>query len=145
MSKENVKKINTTIKDLQKQIENAEKELAGYFDTEVEALFKETKDSVKGFTLERITIGVNNHEFNDGDPTHFSVYHEDATLVFSDEIGEEYEINGYQDANKQLDEIREKFTELFALFDTGNFYESKFGEAYGEITISYKNKIKIEW
>jgi hypothetical protein len=144
----NIKEIKNKINELQKQIESYEKELAAHFDTELETLFASKVNAIEGYTLDSINVGINNHEFNDGDATYFSLHYEDLRLVFTDSIGEEVEIDGYSDhaIEDKAEKIREEIIELFELFDSGDFYESKFGDAYESIqfSLSKSGKLKID-
>ena len=83
--------IKNQIKFLQTQVDEFKGQLSTLFETELLSLMKEN-------SIKSIKMMVNNHEFNDGDATYFSLYYED--LSFATEDGKSYE--AYEDENKEL-------------------------------------------
>lgn len=96
---------------------------------------KDLLEMYKG-KFDRLEIGVNNHEFNDGDATYFSLHYEDMTLVYSDELGNESEQSPYGEKdNPDMEAIRVKFVELFRAYDIDGLYESLYESEYEMFTI----------
>lgn len=133
----NISEINTQVKELQNQIKKAKEGLYELFVSELTSLFKEYPH------IKNINCYLNNHEFNDGDPTSFNLNYDDLNLVFEDELGNETEYNGYP-LDKEKEFIRDKFITLFQKCDIESFYEDNFSEDSGTITFSYKNKLDVE-
>lgn len=102
------------IKELQQSIKDTMKSL--------EASFKEglLKFMIEN-DIESFDIRVNNHEFNDGDLTYFSLYYE------------------YLEIEDLSEEVCSKITNFFSLFDVDGFYESIFGDIHEYINFSVKN------
>jgi chromosomal replication initiation ATPase DnaA len=130
----NITQIKTEIIELNKQISALKSSLKDLFTKSLNDLLTENKGKV-----DKIKIGVNNHEFNDGDDTYFSIYYDDLTLYYSDELGNEYEVDGYEKSkNVEASKLREAFVELFESFDVEDFYETVYGNEYEEIVIKGK-------
>ncbi len=112
---------------------------------EAEALFKsELPPLLDG--LKRVEIYVNNHEFNDGDATYFGFNYEELTVVTEDELGNEYEYNGYpKKENTEIDKKRKVLMEFFDGFNFEGFYEKIFGDQYETVRFSVSDgKLIIE-
>lgn len=82
-------------------------------------------------TLLQFKIRINNHEFNDGDATNFSLYYEDVEVT--DTEGNIFERNDYgctdPDRNRSHPLVTAVF-DLFDKYDTANLHEYIFGEEY---------------
>lgn len=132
-----IKEIKIEVKKAQEIIKQCKTSMKTLFETEMIALFKENP------TVENISMGVNNHEWNDGDATTFDIYYEDLSLEFKDDTT--YDPCNEGDTDKDDEKIRESFVELMGLFDVESFYEQHYGEAYESFTLSVKNdKLKAE-
>lgn len=119
------------LKDLQKEILEKKKSLRPLFEDGLQELF------AKHPLVKSLEVSVNNHEFNDGEPTYFSLYHEDMTVRFSDDL----ELSSYDEegkATKQQVAAREEFVEFFGEFDVDGFYEHLYGDAYESLTFEVK-------
>jgi hypothetical protein len=134
----NIETIKLEIDNLNKQIFDLKSKIKNSFHDDLKSLVLENKDK-----FDRIEITVNNHEFNDGDATRFSLYYDDMVLVYLDEQGEEVEQRGkYGDINSpEMEVIRQKFVELFSVYDVDDIYESIYGDEYGRITIESKEYV----
>lgn len=139
----NITNIKNTIADLAEQIKEAKNKLSQCFDAELKTLFKSHKTTIDGFTLDRIEIHINNHEFNDGDATNFSVDFDYLTLIFSDELGNEKTVD-YEEENPNFEKVRKEFSKFFGIFDVENFYETKFGDMYDTLTITCNKTIEFD-
>lgn len=121
----------TTIKAEIANHQNQIEALKTTFKLDLHDLIEKHKDKISG-----IRVGVNNHEFNDGDQTYFGLHYEDMTLVYSDSEGVEREQTSYGDSdNPEMETIREEFISLFTAYDVDGFYESLYGDAYEEVSI----------
>jgi hypothetical protein len=107
-------KVINKVKQLQKDVDNAMKTLKESFNEELLKFMIENK-------IDSFSLGINNHEFNDGDRTYFSLYYEDLEI---DDL---------------TNEQNEKITNFFSLFDVDGFYENMFGDKYEAVTFSVKN------
>ena len=90
-------------------------------------------------TLRSFSMTVNNHEFNDGDPTRFSLYYESVTVTDTD--GNEVERDDYSckpDRNLSHPLVVAVYN-LFEKYDIGDIYEELFGSDYDGLTISAQN------
>jgi hypothetical protein len=128
--------------ELQNQIKTQQEELRILFKSGLEELFKLDKN------IKSLECRINNHEFNDGDATYFSLYYEDLTMTYIiDELGNEIEVDGYNNVKKEVSAIRENIVGFFKQCDIDNFYEDLFGEkAYESISFNFKdNKLNIEF
>lgn len=128
--------IKLEINSLQERVNEAQEELFESFNQNLIELFQAHPE------IKSLSMGVNNHEFNDGDSTNFSLYHEDMTIHTKDD-----EFDGYSEGKEKnpLASIRDSFIELFSFFDLGDFYERNFNDAYENISFSVKNgKLKSE-
>lgn len=133
----NIETIKLEIDNLNKQIVDLKSKIKDSFRADLKDLVLENKDK-----FDRIEITVNNHEFNDGDATRFSLYYDDMTLVYSDENGDEIEQRPYGDTNSpEIETIRLKFVELFGAYDVDDIYESIYGDEYGTVTIESKEYV----
>ena len=120
--------IQTEIDQLIKQIETLNSSKKEIFQSEVNRLLEKHKGKVGS-----VTIGLNNHEFNDGNATYFSLYVEDLALNFTDELGNEYKYGSYPKKEiPELELIRDEFVKFFGLFDD-DFYESIYSGKYDKI------------
>lgn len=123
--------IKTELAQLNLQIQNLTERTKVNFKSDLKDLLEEYKGK-----FDRLDIGLNNHEFNDGDATSFGLHYEDMTLVYSDELGNESEQSSYGDKdNPDMEAIRMKFVELFKAYDLGDLYESLYGDEYESVTI----------
>ncbi len=128
---ETIKDIKKSIKDLQDEIDTKE--------TKLERLFKEGLIQLLGAQkdIKSVSCHLNNHEFNDGDQTYFSLNYDDLTLTSQND--EEYD--GYYgdkptDKQKEYGLIAKSFVEFFKSFDIKSFYENMFGEYQERISFS---------
>lgn len=132
----NINTIKSEINQLRLQIQNLRKKAEVDFKLDLNDLL----DKHAG-KFDRLDIGINNHEFNDGDATYFSVHYEDMSLVYSDELGNESEQSSYGDTdNAEMEAIREEFVELFKVYDIDDLYENLYGGEYGSLSITGKRK-----
>lgn len=117
------------LKALQRQIEEQKKNLKPLLEAGLAELFE------KHPTVKTLEVGVNNHEFNDGEPTYFSLRYNDMTVHFYDGI----ELSSY-DARElpQHEAARDEFVKFFDEFDVDGFYEEVFGDAYESLTFEVK-------
>ena len=138
----------STLKDIKEKISIAHKaiaaaqeELVNVFKLELADLIKEYKE-IDGNKFESIYIGINNHEFNDGDKTYFGLRYDDLTLNYSDLMIE----TSYGDEKEAKNEkIREKFVKFFGEFEVGDFYESLLGDVNGSVSFRLSNgKVKFD-
>ena len=107
------------LRNMKSRIEAFKQELAKDFRTSIKELF------VKYPTLKEASCSINNHEFNDGEATYFSVYYEDGFDIEYTEDSEE---------NDRLTDVINK--ELVELFDaTSDVHETLFEGEYGTITL----------
>jgi hypothetical protein len=129
----NKDEIKNKINELKKKIKEAKAELKDVFESTI--LDFMTKNNILSFTFH-----VNNHEFNDGDATYFSIYFDGGSLTYKDENGETQEIEDFYDIkDKNLKTIVKDATSLFESFDIEDFYEDEYGGAYESITFKVKN------
>ena len=123
--------IKLEIEKHQAQIEALKKGMKATFKLDLQDLIKKHKDKI-----DRIVVGINNHEFNDGDATYFGLHYEDMTLVYSDSEGEEREQTSYGDSdNPEMETIRKEFIKLFSAYDVDGFYETLYGDDYEVVVI----------
>ena len=90
--------------------------------------------------LTQIKMRINNHEFNDGDPTDFSLYYENVEVTDSD--NNIFERNDYGSSDPDRNRSHPLVSAVFDLFDmyaVGDLYESIFGEEYGDLEITRHN------
>jgi hypothetical protein len=137
---ETTKKIVQEIKDLNAKIADYKSELQTLFKQELTKLLVEHK-AVVG----HVRVYLNNHEFNDGDATYFGFNHEDLTVVFEDELGNESEYDGYGQATNEQKRIRKTFTDLFSHFDVDNFYETVFSNESGSLRFRANKEEKLSY
>lgn len=77
--------------------------------------------------LERISMYVNNHEFNDGDATSFYIGWEDMTITVDGfDIDRQY-------GSKKTDPLLDNLIELFGQVE--DIHENMYGDAYESLTI----------
>lgn len=95
-------------------------------------------------TLLQFKIRINNHEFNDGDATNFSLYYEDVEVTDTD--ANIFERNDYgcsdPDRNRSNPLVKAVY-DLFDRYDRGNLHEFIFGDEYDYMEISRDNLEKI--
>lgn len=127
-----------TIKEAKKTIALAEDDLWILFKEEITKFFTDNP------TVKEVKVGVNNHEFNDGDTTQYYLYYDDGVLL----VDEKYEVYGWS-ADHELKEfpngkaISEKFREILSEFDIDSLYEDKIG-GYEQLTFELVGgKLKI--
>jgi hypothetical protein len=105
----------------------------------IDQLTKEFNEALKQVfvdnpKLEKISMYVNNHEFNDGDATSFHLGWEDLTVTID---GEEIS----RDWNKGSDNsVVNNVAELFE--QVQGIHENIYGDAYGELTIEREEILK---
>ena len=105
----------------------------------IDQLSKEFNEALKQVfvdnpKLEKISMYVNNHEFNDGDATSFYLGWEDLTVTID---GEEIS----RDWNKGSDNpVVNNVAELFE--QVQGIHENIYGDAYGELTIEREEILK---
>ena len=134
----NIEQIKDKIDGLMAKKLALEVEIEKEFETDLNKLVELYKNS-----FDSITIGVNNHGFNDGDPTYYSLNFEyDMTLRYEDDLGNSYEVHIDDDvteSNKKYHNILNEFEELFYVYDRDGFYEKMYGKKYdSEIEIKSK-------
>lgn len=113
------------LKDLQKEIVKKKKSLRPLFETGLAELF------MKHPLVKSLEVSVNNHEFNDGEPTYFGLHYENLTVHFSDGV----ELSSYDDRElPQHEAARDEFVKFFGEFDVDGFYETLYGDAYESLT-----------
>lgn len=128
-----LKEIKSEIDALRKQIEAHNKTLQSLFKENLIGLL--TKHSV---VVECVYMGINNHEFSDGDATHFSLYYQDLNLYGPN--GEEYGNYG----NETNRDIVKEFVKFFESFDVDKFYETFMGDFEESVTFRIeKGKLTI--
>lgn len=127
----NIDTIKKEIADLNLRIKSLRTDLQKTYKTDLKELCKKYNGKI-----DSIRVGINNYEFNDGDTPYFSFYYEDMTLVYSDELGNEYEQSSYGAVdNREIENIREEFIELFKAYDVDSFFEELYGEEGEEVEI----------
>lgn len=92
-------------------------------------------------SLKEFTMHVNNHEFNDGEPTYYSIYYDDVEVV--DISRNKYERNSFvttdPNRNREIPIVKAVY-ELFNKYDVLDIYETMFsGEYDRDLTISRNN------
>lgn len=127
----NKSEIKNKIKELELQINSLKEDLSSLFKSELVSL-------MNGNGVVRIEMRVNNHEFNDGDATSFSLYYEDLSIILSDGR----EIEPYSESNKDLKNLRQEFVDFFGEFQS--IFESEFGDVYESVAFTIK-KDKLTW
>lgn len=127
MNQEQINKIKNTVEELQKSIRDQYQLLRQEFESGIAEILKNLKDS----KIKSISMYLNNHDFNDGEATYFSLYYDDLRLLTN--RGREYD--GYP-KNKELDKVRDNCIEFFKQFDVDNFYEKIYGE-FGSGTLTF--------
>jgi hypothetical protein len=109
-------KIIKKLEEIQKQRESLLDDLRKAFEDAVKQLFRENEK------LHSVSMYLNNHEFNDGDATYFSLGFENLELWDADD--EEYE----------NEELQQKFVDLFAA--TQDVHEVLYSEHFGELRLT---------
>lgn len=123
------------LKDIKSEINTLREQIEAHNKT-LQSLFKENliellaKHSV---LVESVYMGMNNHEFSDGDVTHFGLYYQDLNLYGPN--GEEYGNYG----NETNKDIVKEFVKFFESFDIDNFYETFMGDFYESVTFKIEN------
>lgn len=126
---------------LQEEIDSLHQRINESFNEGLKTLLINVKKNLNLGSL-KLIIPINNHGFNDGDQTYFSLYYEasDISLIYKDDLGENNEIKD----KKVLSEI----ASFFSSFDFKNysFFEDIFSGAYEsvEIEIDVNNKVNID-
>jgi hypothetical protein len=116
-----IKDISKKIEELEKIMESLKKDLTKYFLIELGNIFEKFPD------LKYIDIYVSNNEFNDGDPTYFSVYYESMVI----KIGETEILSAEEEDEHPI------IKELVDLFkNTQKSHEFAFGDEYGSLLIN---------
>ncbi len=127
----NKAEIKNKVKELESQITSLNEDLSALFESELISLMKEKNVS-------HVEMGINNHEFNDGDATSFDLYYEDLSISLKD--GRERE--SYGDENEDLEPLRKELVDFFSEFQS--IFESKFGREYESIKFTVKRN-KLNW
>lgn len=130
MNKE-INKIKDQIKSLKDTIDESYQSLEAFYNKGLLEIFQANPSLVS------ISLRVNNHEFNDGDATSFSVYTDCPTLTLKD-------VNGDEEEDVEEGPIFDKLVEFFQLFEYEAFYEKLYGDAYEYINISLNEKGEVE-
>jgi hypothetical protein len=123
---QNMKDTLNKIAKLNEQLNELTDQLKTEFNNALKQIF------IDNPSLERISMYVNNHEFNDGDATTFYIGWEDMTItVDGEEISREWDCktNDYT-KNPILDNLIELFCQVQDL------HEDIYGDAYQDLTIS---------
>jgi hypothetical protein len=82
-------------------------------------------------TLQKIKILINNHEFNDGSPTNFSLYYEDVEITDTESNTVERNDYGSSDPDRNRSHPLVKAVyDLFEKYDVSDLYERIFGDNY---------------
>lgn len=90
--------------------------------------------------LKQIKIRINNHEFNDGDPTNFSLYYEDVKVTDTDNnIFERNEWGSSDPDRNHSHPLVKAVFDLFDKYDVSDLYERIFGEEYSYLEITHNN------
>lgn len=133
-----------TIETIKNKIEKNKNDLQIIFIEKLTELLK--KCSIQFPEFKNIKIHINNHEFNDGDPTYFSLYYTDLIIIMEDTLGNETEFEKYNiEDKKELQILRKEFVDFFQQFDFDNFYEILFEKFDENIYFSLENgKLKYE-
>ena len=91
-------------------------------------------------TLKSFKIRLNNHEFNDGDATHFSLYYEDVEITDTDNNSFERNDWSSKEADRNASNPLVKAVyELFNNYDVADLHELIFGDHFDRIEISRDN------
>jgi len=117
-----MKHIIEKLQELNNQRDLLLKQMRNEFEGSIKQLFVENEE------LHSICIGLNNHEFNDGEATNFYINYDDLEL--RDSEGDEY-VNA---------ELREQLVELFAA--TQDIHELMYGDEYGELNLTREEILK---
>ena len=105
----------------------------------IDQLTKEFNEALKQVfvdnpKLEKISMYVNNHEFNDGDATSFYLGWEDLTVTID---GEEISRDWNKGSNNPVvNNVAELFEQVQGI------HENIYGDAYGELTIEREEILK---
>lgn len=105
----------------------------------IDQLIKEFNEALKQVfvdnpKLEKISMYVNNHEFNDGDATSFYLGWEDLTVTID---GEEISRDWNKGSNNPVvNNVAELFEQVQGI------HENIYGDAYGELTIEREEILK---
>lgn len=119
--------IRSAIDSLIKELAQKKKELGEQLLDGLKPIFSKYP-SVQSFSFH-----VNNHEFNDGEPTYFSINCEDPSLTLTD--GTEVGCYSNDSASPEQEVILEEIAAYFSQFDVDDLFEELFGDAYGTLTI----------
>lgn len=130
----NTKETKEKIKELQNQMNDIKKELKRAFYDGLKEIFEKNPAVVS------VRANVNNHEFNDGDQTYFSLCCDDLTATLKDgtEVDRFYEADSKE--YKEISIIIKNFVNFFEEFDVDDFYEKLFSDAYESILFSFDGK-----
>ena len=121
---ENIDEILKSVEAAQKTIKDNKKNLEEIYKIQIQNILKPYEN------ICAIRIRLNNHEFNDGEATYFSLYYDDVILEFND--GSEYK--GYPKVEEN-EKIRQEIRKFFAQFDIEHFYEDMYGDDYESVRI----------
>lgn len=131
---------NTAIQELrtlQKEVEEKKKTLKPLFNAGLKEVFEANPKT------ESLEMNLNNHEFNDGDTTHFSLYYDEPTVRFADGVvmSEYGDPEGEPTAEHKT--ARDAFVSFFKEFDVEGFYEGLYGDAHESIMFTFSGgKVK---
>ena len=118
------------LSQLNKRVEEQEALVVEEFQSNLRDIFVQFPE------LRSVSASLNNHEFNDGDATYFSVYYENMTIVVAkkDEQDEEIQRSDYgKDKNTDHPILKELYS-LFSRYES--VMETLYGNKYGEISIN---------
>lgn len=131
---EKINNIRAKIESLQKEINNTLDSIRGEFQSGLKDLF------IKYPKVKEINVGINNYEYNDGEPESFSLYYDDLTLIDQDD--EEYD--GYEEGH-ELEKAHDEFVNYFSTFDIDDFFETLYSEFESlEISLNKKGELVVE-
>ena len=95
------------------------------------------KEKFKGL-ISHARVGINNHEFNDGDQTSFYIQYEDMEVFYFDGDDEKSYVDKYGDpAPQNVMDAKNELEEFFGSYDTNDFYEKIYGDVYEEFEITF--------
>jgi hypothetical protein len=93
-------------------------------------------------TLLKFKIRINNHEFNDGDATNFSLYYEDLEVTDIDLNVFERNDYGCNDPERNRSHPLVKVVyDLFEKYDTADLHEYIFGDEYDSYLEISRNNV----
>jgi hypothetical protein len=115
----------TKINELLTQIEELRPKVIEEFNENLKDIF------IRNSNLESIRVSINNHEFNDGDPTEFSLIYDEFEVTYTDGVEE---TRNYSGKNNSL--LIEEIYTLFNSYDVDEVYESLYGDEFESLSIT---------